>query len=228
MPVGPVVQYPLDGSAAIIRPPPYAWERTEAPAPRRVPGGQRHAECRDQHQRECHTSRQQELERAAPSGVAHLVPPDPWTSDREGDEQCAHGWFGGPANSTSPVALRPPLAGGLPFRSVVNVDEASRARTRGFWTICGLFAARLPVPGPCLDRAWACQAAGPAPASARPSGTCQVRRVPPSREVPNSTAPPRRSARWRRFLRPRPAALASPCRPRRRRRRGAGPRRRRS
>ncbi len=36
------------------------------------------------------------------------------------------------------------------------------------------------------------------------SGTCQVRRVPPSRDVPISMPPPRRSARWRMFLSPWP------------------------
>ena len=67
------------------------------------------------------------------------------------------------------------------------------------------------VRAPCRERRLrGCRRASGAATTPKPSstgltGTCQVSRVPPSRDVPSSMLPPRRSARWRMFLRPSPA-----------------------
>ena len=59
-----------------------------------------------------------------------LLPLRPWNGNRRGESSFETGrYFGGPANSESPVALRPSLTRGLPFRSAIrpNTDRLTGA-----------------------------------------------------------------------------------------------------
>jgi hypothetical protein len=71
------------------------------------------------------------VSRSTPPGSPHRPPPS--TRRRRVAKATSSALvadFGGPANSTSPVALRPPLTGGLPFRSNQTMPNRSTPKQR--------------------------------------------------------------------------------------------------